>query len=265
MTKEWWQTIDSDTHMWLQRHHITENETMREVDFLVGIAHLDPGSRILDLACGSGRHVIELGKRGYNVTGIDYTGRLLGIANESSKKLTTNTSFLQANMIQVPFKNESFDFVMSMWQSLGYFQSEEDNFKVFSEIARITKEGGLCFLQVNNPLYVLNDLWNNPATQDRNSELFLEQEDYFEGTSTKKTTSFSPTTFRNKSERTYNLPTGEVVVSHDMRYYSLPELKNILSMVGMKCKIAFGSMDGEEYCSKSRNIIVLAQKDKTNT
>ena len=65
--KEIW-TLDIQDQSWVE-------DTGRQVDFIIEKLHLKGGERILDLACGFGRHCLELARRGFSVTGVDVTDR----------------------------------------------------------------------------------------------------------------------------------------------------------------------------------------------
>jgi len=66
----WYETFFEGDWLELAVNH-DERQTRAEVDFMVERLHLEPGARVLDLACGHGRHAIELADRGFRVTGAD--------------------------------------------------------------------------------------------------------------------------------------------------------------------------------------------------
>jgi ubiquinone/menaquinone biosynthesis C-methylase UbiE len=70
-----------------------KNSTEAEVDQILKQMGLPAGARILDLACGQGRHAIELSKRGFSVTGLDYSPLLLSRARALAKKISKTTGF----------------------------------------------------------------------------------------------------------------------------------------------------------------------------
>lgn len=82
MEKDWYQknwTLDIQNMSWVE-------DTNRQVDFLIKQLHLKGTEKILDLACGFGRHSLEFTRRGYDVTGIDITPAYIDYANEQAKK-----------------------------------------------------------------------------------------------------------------------------------------------------------------------------------
>lgn len=69
-----------DAHAPIYEENVFTKNTLREVDFLLDELSLQPGGSILDVGCGTGRHSIELAKRGYSVTGIDLSSEMLARA-----------------------------------------------------------------------------------------------------------------------------------------------------------------------------------------
>ena len=64
--------------------HIPEERTRKEVDFVLERLELEPGARVLDIACGHGRHSLELARRGFRVTGVDLSPRSIELAREAA-------------------------------------------------------------------------------------------------------------------------------------------------------------------------------------
>lgn len=115
-----------------------EQGTQHEVEFLA--AFLEPGSAILDMACGYGRHATILSNLGHQVTGMDRDARMLSRA----RRVCTA---VQAEMRQLPFADDRFDAALNMWQSFGYFSASE-NAGILRELARIVRPGGLFVLDL---------------------------------------------------------------------------------------------------------------------
>ena len=78
--------------------------TVGECDFLEQEFGFDKSLSILDVGCGTGRHAIELTKRGYKVTGIDLSENQLALARENAAKEALSISFLQADARNLPFR-----------------------------------------------------------------------------------------------------------------------------------------------------------------
>ncbi len=83
---DWWNGFFTGLFADFWRAVIPAEHTLAEVDFLEKVLALAPGSRVLDVPCGHGRHSLELARRGYRVTGLDFSTDLLGSARESARR-----------------------------------------------------------------------------------------------------------------------------------------------------------------------------------
>jgi len=105
---------------------------------------------ILDLACGYGRVSIPLAAAGHSVTGIDLSPVLIKEARQSVRKKKLKINFDIGDMRQLPYKNESFDAVLCLWNSLNHILAPKDQLRVLNEIHRVLRPGGKAFLSVSN-------------------------------------------------------------------------------------------------------------------
>lgn len=116
--------------------------TREEVDFLVEALELRGGERILDLACGFGRHALELSRRGYPVVGVDVTEAYIDDARATAAREGLAAEFVLADVRSLSHR-EAFDVVLNMADgAIGYFDTEEDNLRLFDVIAAALRPGG---------------------------------------------------------------------------------------------------------------------------
>ncbi|MCW8133902.1 MAG: methyltransferase domain-containing protein [Planctomycetota bacterium] len=124
---------------YLERYAHRSNEAAaREAPFLVRALNAPPGARILDLCCGAGRHSNELAAAGLRVTGVDLSPALLCKAAREHRQ----PAFVRADMRTLPFEDASFDGVVNLFTSFGYFATDEENLAALREGARVLKAGG---------------------------------------------------------------------------------------------------------------------------
>ena len=98
-------------------------DTKRQVDFLIDKLELKGNERILDLACGFGRHSLEFARRGYEVTGVDITPEYIRYATEQAGKEKLNAEFICRDIRDISFENE-FDVVLNMADgAIGYLEN----------------------------------------------------------------------------------------------------------------------------------------------
>ncbi|HWG91284.1 MAG TPA: class I SAM-dependent methyltransferase [Candidatus Thermoplasmatota archaeon] len=160
--------------------------TDQEVRFLQEALELGPGSRVLDVACGLGRHALPLARDyGCRVTGFDLSGRLVHIARERAQGLTA--SFAQADARAFPFRDGSFDAAFSVcegafgllgdmrpfatpeevgdWDYREFLrESDREHVKLLTEVYRVLRPGGLVLVSALHSLQLRQDPNFDPAT-----------------------------------------------------------------------------------------------------
>jgi ubiquinone/menaquinone biosynthesis C-methylase UbiE len=107
------------------------------------ISELSPEASVLDAGCGSGRDTNYLTEQGYQTTGLDISHGLLA---EATKRFPDST-FIEGNLLDLPFANETFDGVWSH-ASLVHLETENDVRRALAEFSRVMKPGGVLHLLV---------------------------------------------------------------------------------------------------------------------
>lgn len=154
MKKEWFiEWFDSPFYHLLYKNH-DEQEAHRALDNLVGALDLPAGARILDLACGKGRHSRYLSEQGFNVTGLDISPSSIAYARQFEHEGLT---FYQHDM-RLPFRINYFDTVINMFTSFGYFLNERHHLLTLQNVARALHPGGLLLLDYFNSNWVRANL-----------------------------------------------------------------------------------------------------------
>ena len=127
---------------WLRVYaHRSDEAAYREAGAIVDLLGLKPGDRILDVACGAGRHARGFARRGMRVTGVDLSRDLIAVAREQSPYLPGKPDFLRWDARRLPFVGQ-FDAAVSMFTSFGYFDTPKDDVAIFSGAARALVRGG---------------------------------------------------------------------------------------------------------------------------
>lgn len=138
-------------------HILYKNRDYKEAEMftkeLMEFIKLPLNSKILDLACGKGRHSINLNKMGYDVTGVDLSIKNIKIA---SKHNSENLKFKIHDM-RKPL-GQKFDLVVNLFTSFGYFDDFEDNLKTLNSIKSSLKKDGLAVIDFLNIKYLKNNL-----------------------------------------------------------------------------------------------------------
>lgn len=157
---EWWRTLfnadyiktDSDV---IEDHSITASE----VNMIARALALNPEHHILDLACGQGRHSLELARRGYkDVEGLDRSHYLIQLARRLARGESLALRFREGDARKLPYTADTFDRVFLAGNSFGYFQSADDDLRLLKEVARVLKPGGRFLVDVTDANYIRRHL-----------------------------------------------------------------------------------------------------------
>lgn len=130
--------------------------TEGEVDFIEKEIDYEKDVQILDIGCGTGRHAIELARRGYSVTGVDLSESMINKAREKAEIADAEVDFQIADARNLPFQNQ-FDLVIMICEgAFCLMETDEMNFQILESAARsLKKEGKFIFTALNGlfPLY----------------------------------------------------------------------------------------------------------------
>ncbi|MEJ2122236.1 MAG: methyltransferase domain-containing protein [Alphaproteobacteria bacterium] len=141
---DWWRSLFNAVYLKTDGD-VVENaaNTAREIDLLVESLGLEPEDRILDLCCGQGRHSLELARRGFvHVTGIDRSRYLIRLARRRAKADGLKVQFHEGDARRFRVREASFDCVVLMGNSFGYFEREEDDAAVLEAVKRALRSRG---------------------------------------------------------------------------------------------------------------------------
>jgi SAM-dependent methyltransferase len=153
--KQWYETLFENYGLKYD-HEIFTQGTMGECDFIEAEIGYDKQVRILDIGCGTGRHSIELAKRGYRITGIDLSDSLLKRAKEKATGQKVKTDFQKCDARDLPFLEE-FDLAIMICEgAFPLMETDEMNYRILQNAAKsLTANGKLIFTTLNGlfPLF----------------------------------------------------------------------------------------------------------------
>ncbi len=228
--------------------------TGSEIDRALTMLRPEGGERILDLACGTGRHSLELVRRGFSVVGVEIGPELVEIARRDADQEGLEATFVQGDLRELDFAEE-FDIVLNLNDgAVGYFETDEENLRTFEVISRALKPGGQNLIQVPNVLYARAHLpqrsWIPSSSMVELVEHRWNKKDrYMEG-------AMIPVRF------------GEVLEDLDkriefrQRLYTVDELREIYASVGMILERVFhGNGRPKEPTDSQFEIFAASRKD----
>jgi D-alanine-D-alanine ligase len=153
---DWWRRIFNSMYLKTDADVVEDKQITRtEVDLFSSIINVPKESAILDLACGQGRHSIELARSGFtNITGLDRSHYLIRKAKSAMQSEGLKISFKEGDARKLPFAPDTFDVVMILGNSFGYFESNEDDIMILKEVFRVLKPNGTFLIDVADGSYL---------------------------------------------------------------------------------------------------------------
>ena len=153
---EWFEDLFDERYLLYYEEAFRQGAAEEEIEFIDRALALEDEGTIVDLGCGFGRHAIPLARRGYRVTGVDLSERLLQVARELGKKLDATVQWVRQDMRELSDLGP-FDACVCLYTTFGYF-SEEQNAQVLERVHAVLRPGGRLLLDVNNSLSLLSRL-----------------------------------------------------------------------------------------------------------
>lgn len=152
--KEWFgEWFDSPYYHILYKHRDHE-EAEHFIDNLINFFGFTESDKILDLACGKGRHSIYLNSRGLNVVGIDLSPQSI---QHASRYENERLRFYVHDMRKI-FRKQEFNYILNLFTSFGYFDTEKENQDAVCAAAKNLKPNGKLLIDFLNPYKVVHNL-----------------------------------------------------------------------------------------------------------
>ncbi len=252
--KQWYEELFENYGMKYDRENFVQG-TIGECDFIEKEINYNKNARILDIGCGTGRHAIELAKRGYRVTGIDLSESLLNRAKEKASEQNLLIDFEKHDARKLTFFND-FDLVIMLCEgAFPLMETDEMNFQILRNAANALKpKGKLIFTTLNGlfPLFHSVKEFLDSATK--------------EGNATYSNNSFDLMTFRDsgivKIEDDFGT-TKELKCNE--RYYVPSEITWLLKTLNFKIVDIFGAKLGafsrnDQLTTEDYEMLVIAEQ-----
>ncbi len=227
-----------------------QERTNAEVDGVLNLLNLQPGSKVLDCPCGYGRHSIELSKRGFLVIGSDLNSQHLAVAQRQSEKNSVTVTLVKENMLDINYDSE-FDAVINMFYSFGFFERDEDNFKVLQNFFKALKPNGqfLMHTDVNIPFIEAGKYKHDEIrTTSRDGALrIIDNYDLV----TKRINGLWILKDKDGNEQKKE---------YSVRVYTREEFIDLCLQAGFRSCEAYSDWDKKPYSPESEDMIIIARK-----
>jgi ubiquinone/menaquinone biosynthesis C-methylase UbiE len=146
---EWYREAFAADYLWLYSHR-SEQEATAQVRTAVRLLPFKPGQKLLDIACGAGRHMLAFTRRGAGVTGIDLSQTLVTYARRRFKEEGLKGTVIKSDMRELDYR-EKFDGATIWFTSIGYFATVAEDQRVITGMAAALKPGGWWWVDLPNP------------------------------------------------------------------------------------------------------------------
>lgn len=212
---------------YLEEHkeYFSREQLDTEVDFLIKTLRLTKKDEILDLACGNGRHVIELKKRGYDIEGLDFSSYLIKIAEKHAKTEQLQIKFYKQDIHKISI-GKQYDKVFLFFSEFGLFDADI----ALNNISKVVKKDGLFLLDSDNTFRLIFYLEKHPDAPFDFDVLKME------------------------------LTAKEKNGKEKVRFYTFPELKKKITDAGFSISKVYGNYQREKLDINSNRMIVVGKK-----
>jgi ubiquinone/menaquinone biosynthesis C-methylase UbiE len=259
-------TVTHSWDWWAYRFRVVHRQGIEGIDawdgrlvaFIVLVLDLEPGERLLDLACGSGVHALRLARRGLEVVGLDVAPSLVRYCTErAAAGELSNVTFVEGDMRALTYRGE-FDALVVLSTSFGFFD-DGTNQQVLESIARALRPGGRALLQLLDPVTCIERQRQRYYEEERPEGIYHTE------------TWFDPATFTSHSRFHFADRDGVTHLwdEHErIRVYTLPELRRMFDQAGLEMCAAYGDIllppvDYGPECH--RQMVVVGRRTQTET
>ncbi|MHC1704524.1 MAG: class I SAM-dependent methyltransferase [Tenuifilaceae bacterium] len=252
--KQWYEVLFENYGQKYENESFAQG-TIGECDFIESEINFNKSLRVLDIGCGTGRHSIELTKRGYSITGIDLSESLLAKAIEKAKAQNLKINFMKHDARNLPFENEFDVAIMLCEGAFPLMETDEMNFEILKNASKSLKmQGKLIFTTLNGlfPLYHSVEEFCASTTDT--------------GNATYRSNTFDLMTFRDFNITEVEDDSGnKKSLTCNERYYVPSEITWLLKTVGFTKIEIFGAKLGafsrnDKLTTEDFEMLVIASK-----
>ncbi len=215
------------------------------VDSILALSGAAPGSAVLDMCCGPGRHALEFAARGHSVVGVDITGPYIVAARDSARAMELPAEFIQADARRWS-RPAAFALAVNLFTSFGYFETKAEDSLMLERIRESLAPGGAL---------VMDLVGKETAARD-----YIEGE-WFERDGRLILTEFTVVGAWEGLRNRWVLVDGDRRVDRSwvQRLYAATELRDSLEAAGFASVDVFGTWAGDPYGASAERLIAVAR------
>lgn len=254
MKKQWYEELFENYGEKYDKEIFTQG-TIGECNFIEKELNYNKNLKIIDIGCGTGRHTIELTKRGYQIIGIDLSEGQLEKAREKASVSNLDIEFFNYDARDLPFE-KLFDVAIMLCEGgFPLMETDEMNFLILQNVAKTLKDKGKFIFTTLNGLFPIY----------HSIDEFLEKDNSQDGAKY-KSENFDLMTFRDINITTFTDDDG---VTHKLecneRYYIPSEITWLLKSLGFQKIEIFGAKIGaysrnDQLSTEDYEMLVIAEK-----
>jgi SAM-dependent methyltransferase len=224
----------------------TFDRAREEVAMIVYLTGCE-GGRVLDLACGPGRHAVPFAQRGFQVTAVDCTSLLLEKARGYAADRRVAIEWVEQDMRQFR-RPEMFDLAVSLFTSFGFFDDAAENERVLANVHASLRSGGQFVIDVAGKEVIARRYQPVAVSELPEAGLMVQRRTIIDNWS------------RIANEWSFVRKGVVRSVEFCVWVYSGKELADMLTGVGFSHVALFGGLDGSPYGTDARRLVALARK-----
>lgn len=237
----WYATWFDSKYYHLLYKHRSNSEAQFFIDNLLGFLEPNDGAKMMDLACGKGRHSVYLANKGYKVVGTDLSKESIDFASQFE---TEQLNFFVHDMREV-FPSQPYDFIFNFFTSFGYFETDEEHVDVLREVKAGLSPNGTFVMDFLNIDKVLSGLVKKETKKVGDIEFQIKRK-FDQGKIVKSIA------FHAEGEDFY--------FEEKVRGFNLSEMENLYKKAGLQIEKTFGNYSLEPHSIASDRLIIIAKK-----
>lgn len=234
---EWFRAWFGEEYLDLYPHR-DDADAERVVDLVARVLPWQPGWRVLDVACGAGRHARALEAAGARCVGVDLSMPLLRRAREA-----TRAPLVRADMRKLPIRLHSMDLTVNLFTSFGYFVEDEEHVEALREMLSTVRHGGWFVLDFLNAETVRSHLVERDLVLQGEAPVHITRRLSEDGRFVSKT---------------ITMIDGQEYLER-VRLFTPAELETMLADLGLAVAHRFGSYDGGPLRREAPRTVLVGQ------